>query len=138
MGGYGGPEGAGHEWAGHDSLSQGVISAAQYYQSCQDLLGDNFPKIFNELLVLLPDATKQQELLSAHTAFRSRAQPGTKARRNKKSAWQAGGHEDLACCVCPTCQQVLAHSDVEGHRALHAARNDDDFPSLQALGRVIT
>ncbi|XP_049624040.1 E3 ubiquitin-protein ligase ZNF598 isoform X6 [Suncus etruscus] len=116
---------------------QGVISAAQYYQSCQDLLGDNFPKIFNELLVLLPDATKQQELLSAHTAFRGRAQPGTKARRNKKSAWQAGGHEDLACCVCPTCQQVLAHGDVDGHRALHAAHNDDDFPSLQALGRVI-
>ncbi|KAI5932663.1 E3 ubiquitin-protein ligase ZNF598 [Manis javanica] len=80
---------------------QGMISAAQYYKSCRDLLGENFQKIFNELLVLLPDTAKQQELLSAHTDFRGRERPpGTKAKK-KKSAWQAG----LDCCVCPTCQQ---------------------------------
>lgn len=112
---------------------QGMISAAQYYKSCRDLLGENFQKIFNELLVLLPDTAKQQELLSAHTDFRGRERPpGTKAKK-KKSAWQAG----LDCCVCPTCQQVLAHGDVSSHQALHAAR-DNDFPSLQAIARVLT
>ncbi|KAB0401468.1 hypothetical protein E2I00_009252, partial [Balaenoptera physalus] len=100
---------------------QGVISAAQYYKSCRDLLGENFQKIFNELLVLLPDTAKQQELLSAHTDFRGRERPpSTKAKKNKKSAWQASTQQaGLDCC------------------ALHAAR-DDDFPSLQAITRILT
>uniref|UniRef100_A0A673VQA6 Zinc finger protein 598 n=1 Tax=Suricata suricatta TaxID=37032 RepID=A0A673VQA6_SURSU len=117
---------------------QGVISAAQYYKSCRDLLGENFQKIFNELLVLLPDTAKQQELLSAHTHFRGRERPpGTKAKK-KKSAWQAGTWPaGLDCCVCPTCQQVLTHGDVSSHQALHAAQ-DSDFPSLQAIARILT
>nr|XP_019568668.1 PREDICTED: zinc finger protein 598 isoform X1 [Rhinolophus sinicus] len=118
---------------------QGVISAAQYYKSCRDLLGENFQKIFNELLVLLPDTAKQQELLSAHRDFRGRERPpGTKAKKNKKSAWQASTRQaGLDCCVCPTCQQVLAHGDVSSHQALHTA-GDDDFPSLQAVARTLT
>ncbi|XP_069920231.1 E3 ubiquitin-protein ligase ZNF598 isoform X8 [Oryctolagus cuniculus] len=118
---------------------QGMVSAAQYYKSCRDLLGENFQKIFNELLVLLPDTAKQQELLSAHADFRSRERPpGAKSKKNKKSAWQASTQQaGLDCCVCPTCQQVLAQGDVSSHQALHAAR-DDDFPSLQAIARVIT
>ncbi|XP_054445375.1 E3 ubiquitin-protein ligase ZNF598 isoform X2 [Pteronotus mesoamericanus] len=118
---------------------QGVISAAQYYKSCRDLLGENFQKIFNELLVLLPDTAKQQELLSAHTDFRGQERlPSTKAKKNKKSAWQASTRQvGLDCCVCPTCQQVLANGDVSSHQALHTAR-DDDFPSLQAVARTLT
>lgn len=118
---------------------QGMISAAQYYKSCRDLLGENFQKIFNELLVLLPDTAKQQELLSAHTHFRGQERPpGTKAKKSKKSAWQAGPRgAGLDCCVCPTCQQVLAHGDVSSHQALHAAQ-DNDFPSLQAIARILT
>ncbi|XP_044768028.1 E3 ubiquitin-protein ligase ZNF598-like isoform X3 [Neomonachus schauinslandi] len=118
---------------------QGMISAAQYYKSCRDLLGENFQKIFNELLVLLPDTAKQQELLSAHTHFRGRERPpGAKAKKNRKSAWQANTRPaGLDCCVCPTCQQVLAHGDVSGHQALHAAQ-DNDFPSLQAIARILT
>ncbi|XP_014321770.2 E3 ubiquitin-protein ligase ZNF598 isoform X6 [Myotis lucifugus] len=118
---------------------QGVISAAQYYKSCRDLLGENFQKIFNELLVLLPDTAKQQELLSAHTDFRGQERlPGTKAKKNKKNAWQASTQQaDLDCCVCPTCQQVLANGDLRSHQALHTAR-DDDFPSLQAVARTLT
>lgn len=129
--------GAGRDWV--CSGWQGVISAAQYYKSCRDLLGENFEKIFNELLVLLPDTAKQQELLLAHTDFRGREKPpGTKAKKNRKSAWQASTQQvGLDCCVCPTCQQVLAHGDVGSHQALHAAR-DDDFPSLQALARILT
>ncbi|XP_039102757.1 E3 ubiquitin-protein ligase ZNF598 isoform X2 [Hyaena hyaena] len=117
---------------------QGVISAAQYYKSCRDLLGENFQKIFNELLVLLPDTAKQQELLSAHAHFHGRERPpGTKAKK-KKNAWQASTRPaDLDCCVCPTCQQVLAHGDVSSHQALHAAQ-DSDFPSLQAIARILT
>ncbi|CAH6786658.1 E3 ubiquitin-protein ligase ZNF598 isoform X3 [Phodopus roborovskii] len=118
---------------------QGMISAAQYYKSCRDLLGENFQKIFSELLALLPDTAKQQELLSAHTDFRSREKPpSSKSKKNKKNVWQTNTQQlGLDCCVCPTCQQVLAHGDISSHQALHAAR-DDDFPSLQAIARIIT
>ncbi|KAM6156100.1 E3 ubiquitin-protein ligase ZNF598 [Rhynchocyon petersi] len=118
---------------------QGVISAAQYYKSCRDLLGESFQEIFKELLVLLPDTAKQQELLSAHASFRSHERPlGAKSKKGKKSAWQASTPTaGLDCCVCPTCQQVLAQGDIISHQALHAAQ-DDDFPSLQTIARVIT
>lgn len=117
-----------------------MISAAQYYKSCRDLLGENFQKIFSELLALLPDTAKQQELLSAHTDFCSREKPqsSSKSKKNKKNVWQTSTQQlGLDCSVCPTCQQVLAHGDVSSHQALHAAR-DDDFPSLQAIARIIT
>ncbi|KAM4820079.1 E3 ubiquitin-protein ligase ZNF598 isoform 1-T1 [Thomomys bottae] len=117
---------------------QGMVSAAQYYKSCRDLLGENFQKIFSELLVLLPDTAKQQELLLAHADFRSHEKPAGAKSKKKRSPWQASAqHAGLDCCVCPTCQQVLAHGDVRSHQALHAAR-DDDFPSLQAIARIIT
>ncbi|XP_007937851.1 E3 ubiquitin-protein ligase ZNF598 [Orycteropus afer afer] len=118
---------------------QGLISAARYYKSCRDLLGESFLRIFSELLALLPDTAKQQELLAAHAGFCSQERPpGARSKKNRRSVWQGSPlTAGLDCCVCPTCQQVLAHGDVSSHQALHAAR-DDDFPSLQAIARVIT
>uniref|UniRef100_W5MFW0 RING-type E3 ubiquitin transferase n=1 Tax=Lepisosteus oculatus TaxID=7918 RepID=W5MFW0_LEPOC len=119
---------------------QGLISAAQYHRSCRDLLGENFKRIFNELLVLLPDTGKQQELLSAHSDLRVlEKQGGSKPRKNKKSAWQTGtanNNLDLDCQICPTCRQVLAQEDFVAHKTLHAG--DEDFPSLQAISRIIS
>ncbi|XP_009069245.1 PREDICTED: zinc finger protein 598, partial [Acanthisitta chloris] len=116
---------------------QGLISAAQYYKSCRELLGENFRKIFNELLVLLPDTGKQQELLSAHNDFRLKEkQSSNKAKKNRKNVWQTDSHSDLDCCICPTCQQVLTQQDVATHKALHI--EDEEFPSLQAISRIIS
>ncbi|NWU93019.1 ZN598 ligase, partial [Upupa epops] len=116
---------------------QGLISAAQYYRSCRELLGDNFRKIFSELLVLLPDTGKQQELLSAHNEFRIKEkQSSNKSRKNKKSAWHSDSSCDLDCSICPTCKQVLTLQDVATHKALHI--EDEEFPSLQAISRIIT
>ncbi|KFP99152.1 Zinc finger protein 598, partial [Haliaeetus albicilla] len=116
---------------------QGLISAAQYYKSCRELLGDNFKKIFNELLVLLPDTLKQQELLSAHNDFRIKEkQSSNKSKKNKKNVWQTDSNSDLDCCICPTCKQVLTQQDVVTHKALHI--EDEEFPSLQAISRIIS
>ncbi|XP_074866375.1 E3 ubiquitin-protein ligase ZNF598 [Carettochelys insculpta] len=121
--------------SGH--FRQGLISAAQYYQSCRELLGENFMKIFNELLVLLPDAVKQQELLSAHNDFRIKEKQGpNKPKKNKKSVWQMDSASDLDCNICPMCQQVLTQQDMASHKALHI--EDEEFPSLQAISRIIS
>ncbi|XP_054698573.1 E3 ubiquitin-protein ligase ZNF598 isoform X3 [Grus americana] len=116
---------------------QGLISAAQYYKSCRELLGDNFKKIFNELLVLLPDTVKQQELLSAHNDFRIKEkQSSNKSKKNKNNVWQTDSNSDLDCYICPTCKQVLTQQDVVTHKALHI--EDEEFPSLQAISRIIS
>ncbi|XP_068063400.1 E3 ubiquitin-protein ligase ZNF598 [Anomalospiza imberbis] len=116
---------------------QGLISAAQYYKSCRELLGENFKKIFKELLVLLPDTAKQQELLSAHNDFRIKEkQSSNKPKKNKKNVWQADSPADLDCYICPTCRQVLTQQDVVTHKALHI--EDEEFPSLQAISRIIS
>ncbi|NXN77955.1 ZN598 ligase, partial [Bombycilla garrulus] len=116
---------------------QGLISAAQYYKSCRELLGENFKKIFKELLVLLPDTAKQQELLSAHNDFRIKEkQSCNKPKKNKKNVWQTDSPAELECSVCPTCRQVLSQQDVLTHKALHL--EDEEFPSLQAISRIIS
>ncbi|XP_029102516.1 E3 ubiquitin-protein ligase ZNF598 [Scleropages formosus] len=119
---------------------QGVISAAQYHKSCQELLGDNFRRIFNELLVLLPDTAKQQELLAAHGDLKAlEKQAGSKPKKNKKNAWQSSSTNsslELDCLICPACSQVLAQKDFAAHKTLHMA--DDDFPSLQAISKIIS
>ncbi|XP_007247901.3 E3 ubiquitin-protein ligase ZNF598 [Astyanax mexicanus] len=120
---------------------QGVMSAAQYHKSCRDLLGESFGRVFNELLVLLPDTQKQQELLAAHADFKvlEKQQQGSKPKKNKKKAWQTGNANnslELDCQVCPTCKQVLALKDFNAHKTLHIG--EDDFPSLQAISKIIS
>ncbi|XP_026106206.1 E3 ubiquitin-protein ligase ZNF598 [Carassius auratus] len=120
---------------------QGIIPAVQYYKSCQELLGENFNGVFNELLVLLPDTRKQQELLTAHGDFKAleKQQQGSKPKKTKKKAWQTGTTSislDLDCQVCPTCKQVLALKDFNTHKTLHIG--DEDFPSLQAISKIIS
>ncbi|KAM6966675.1 E3 ubiquitin-protein ligase ZNF598 [Tautogolabrus adspersus] len=127
---------------------QGVISAAQYHCSCRELLGDDFNRIFNELLVLLPDTSKQQELLTAHGDCKALEKQsgagggGGKKNKNKKNAWQKpttadNAAADLDCRVCPTCRQVLAPKDFNSHKTLHN-RDNEEFPSLQSISRIIS
>ncbi|XP_029996473.1 E3 ubiquitin-protein ligase ZNF598 [Sphaeramia orbicularis] len=125
---------------------QGVISAAQYHRSCKDLLGEDFNRIFNELLVLLPDTGKQQELLTAHGDCKALEKQsgagGGKKNKNKKNAWQSptnitNAAAELDCQVCPTCRQVLAPKDFNSHKTLHI-RESEEFPSLQSISRIIS
>lgn len=125
---------------------QGVISAAQYHRSCKDLLGDSFNRIFNELLVLLPDTGKQQELLTAHGDCKALEKQsgagGGKKNKNKKNVWQTPATAvnmaaELDCRVCPTCRQVLAPKDFNSHKTLHITESEE-FPSLQSISRIIS
>ncbi|XP_052405985.1 E3 ubiquitin-protein ligase ZNF598 [Carassius gibelio] len=131
-----------NEFKNHSGqFRQGLIPAVRYYKSCQELLGENFNRVFNELLVLLPDTRKQQELLTAHGDFKAleKQQQDSKPKKNKKKAWQTGttsNHLELDCQVCPTCKQVLALKDFNTHKTLHIG--DDDFPSLQAISKIIS
>ncbi|XP_018416729.1 PREDICTED: zinc finger protein 598 [Nanorana parkeri] len=130
-----------NEFKSHSGkFRQGLISASEYYKNCRKLLGDNFSLIFNELLVLLPDNAKQRELLAAHRELQvQEKQTPSKSsnKKNKKTAWKTdSGVPDLDYSVCLSCSQVLAPRDVAYHKKLHL--EDKDFPSLQAISRIIS
>ncbi|KAH6943800.1 hypothetical protein HPB50_027365 [Hyalomma asiaticum] len=94
------------------SFRQGVLSADEYFTRCIELFGSEkeFITIFPELLFLLPDIRKQQELMATYNAHR-KAQAATSGALPKGSPVQL--------LVCATCQQVLSAEDFRSHRTMH-------------------
>ncbi|KAG5322863.1 ZN598 ligase, partial [Pseudoatta argentina] len=88
----------------------GTCDAQEYYTHCCEVIGASaFESIFPELLVLLPDIAKQQELFKVH---------------KKETGGKAKGLE-----MCATCGQVLKNgSDFRMHMSSHTLENH--FPAL--------
>ncbi|XP_006818870.1 E3 ubiquitin-protein ligase ZNF598-like [Saccoglossus kowalevskii] len=123
---------------------QGLIQATDYYTKCQNLLGlYDFSKVFSELVALLPDNIKQQQLLAAHNDFKVRetaksqeqkypdvlkiSNVGKKKKSTPRSAWNTDITQWL---TCPACKQVLSTADFNSHVASHDL--DSDFPALSS------
>lgn len=89
-----------------DMFRVGEIPAEKYYDHCQHFMDSEFNKLFPELLVLLPNVQKQQELYKIH-----------------KSLVKTKGLE-----VCGHCEQVVLKSDLRNHLSSHVL--DNHFPVL--------
>ncbi|XP_076648601.1 E3 ubiquitin-protein ligase ZNF598 [Halictus rubicundus] len=89
---------------------QGMCSAQDYYKHCREVMGHSaFESVFPELLVLLPDIDKQQELYTVH---------------EKENGNKIKGLE-----ICATCNQVLKSGlDFRTHMTSHTLENH--FPAL--------
>lgn len=104
------------------------IDASTYYYRCEETLGkEKFSEIFPELMVLLPDIDKQQELLSVHMASlkHEEKQKSSNKFKDSKGAWTPSATSFL---TCQTCRQVLVRQDYNKHVSSHNL--DTDFPSL--------
>ncbi|KAH3872987.1 E3 ubiquitin-protein ligase ZNF598-like [Dreissena polymorpha] len=101
---------------------QNDIDASEYYHACTNVLGKaNFDDIFPELLALLPDISKQRELLDVHmTDLTADNSVGTSKQR--------GTSVNSGFLCCDTCGQVLVRGDYHPHVSTHHLQ--DDFPSL--------
>lgn len=88
----------------------GTCDAEEYYTHCREVMGsDAFENVFPELLVLLPDIVKQQELFKVH---------------KRELGGKAKGLE-----VCATCNQVVKNgADFRTHMSSHTLENH--FPAL--------
>ncbi|XP_035700499.1 E3 ubiquitin-protein ligase ZNF598 isoform X4 [Folsomia candida] len=87
---------------------RGELESKEYYELCQDLFGvTDFRVIFPELVALLPEIEKQQELLASH-------------RRS------GGIMKDLSSCH--ECFQVIKAGDMAAHIQSHSAA--EVFPAL--------
>lgn len=88
---------------------QGTYNAQDYYTHCREVMGFNgFENVFPELLALLPDIEKQQELFKVH---------------KKESGNKIKGLE-----ICATCGQVLKTGDFRTHMTSHTL--ESHFPAL--------
>ncbi|XP_059045365.1 E3 ubiquitin-protein ligase ZNF598 [Achroia grisella] len=77
------------------AFRDGLINADQFYQHCRSTLGSQLDEVFPELVALLPDIAKQQELVLGRGA---------------------------ACVdlnTCAACGQLLAVNDYGVHEAAH-------------------
>lgn len=84
----------------------GTLPASKYYDHCKCILGPDFEEVFPELLVLLPDIEKQQELYKVHTA-----------KTDCKNL-----------LVCDVCKQVVHKSELSNHNVYHNL--NEEFPAL--------
>jgi len=85
------------------------ITCSEYHDHCLQLVDiKTFEKFFPELLVLLPDIAKQQELYAIHVS------------KNPKSM--------LAVTPCGRCGQIVAKSELDEHKK--SCSLDSDFPAL--------
>ncbi|RWS07991.1 zinc finger protein 598-like isoform X3 [Dinothrombium tinctorium] len=91
---------------------QGDISGEEYWKKCLSLFGkNNFSKIFGELLVLLPDIKKQNELLSLYENYQKQLKGAIPKRHSYDGLWVVKPDNAVNFLVCPTCRQILALKD---------------------------
>lgn len=134
----------------------GSYHALPYYDHCKFALKDKFDVIFPELLVLLPDISKQQVSVT-HETRRYRcdkySDKSSKSKinfcsqelylvhsqhqqaSNSKNKKPTKKNQNLSLEVCATCKQVLIASDLSTHLQSHSLENN--FPKLgnqDALG----
>lgn len=97
-----------------------TLTANEYYIECQKLVGvDEFKGIIEELIVLLPNIKKQNELLNAFNGMEA---------KDKRKTWKTTSH---SLVVCPNCKQVLRTGDKKKHEFVHSGDNQD-FPELNS------
>ena len=106
-----------------EKFRAGTISASEYHSRCCDMMDSTaFRSIFPELIALLPDLPKQNQLLKVHRDFLSKTQHAEKSR-----SWSTTTEDGLVSCV--VCGQVLRHSDLPDHASEHDMFNAD-YPTL--------
>lgn len=69
-----------------------IISAQEFYEHCKNAMGPQLESVFPDLVALLPDIAKQQELVVGR---------------------------DLDLDICPTCGQVVSPNDRIAHDTAH-------------------
>ena len=87
----------------------GQMNSAEYYIQCKELMVQpQFSRVFPELLALLPDITKQEQLYELY----------------KQDSW----FEDNVVNQCEVCRQISLFKDQNSHMDNHGI--DEDFPQL--------
>uniref|UniRef100_A0A2M4BBR1 RING-type E3 ubiquitin transferase n=1 Tax=Anopheles marajoara TaxID=58244 RepID=A0A2M4BBR1_9DIPT len=105
----------------------GQYNGAAYYEQCKCALGDRFNDTFPELIALLPNIAKQQELYLVYCQDeKNRPRPATGKGKG------AGSSANRVLEVCQVCKQVLISTELTEHAQTHYLENN--FPKLGRNG----
>ena len=106
----------------------GKITAEDYDSQCIVIMGKEcFDEVFPELLVLLPDIDRQQELLDAHYGTKKKGKSGRRGARTPVACGTVNTKSKFYSCHM--CRQVTMMKERDAHLRHHDT--DADFPSLQ-------
>ncbi|XP_050302128.1 E3 ubiquitin-protein ligase ZNF598 isoform X2 [Anthonomus grandis grandis] len=94
-----------------DKFRKGEIKAKQYYDHCKKILNNKLDDLLPELLVLLPDIDKQQELYQ-----------------------QISGKCKEKLLICENCGQIIFKWELSEHYNHH--RLENHFPSLGSAQQI--
>ena len=117
------------------AFRHGHISAFDYARGCSRLLGNQFERVFADLVVLLPDLTTQQALVDAWVRLHRpvaqvRVRKRGSAQGKPQAKGQAGKVENPLWARCQFCHQVVAPDDLREHETHHDLAVEHEFPSL--------
>ena len=116
-----------------------AVDANFYYKQCLSLFGDqkSLNDVMPELISLLPDISKQNQLLDVHRkmfpltpAVAAQEEDALQDIVDSASPSPRPMSVDELFCNCPNCNQVLITSDLLEHVLSHQANTD--FPALAA------
>uniref|UniRef100_R4G7X6 Putative e3 ubiquitin ligase n=1 Tax=Rhodnius prolixus TaxID=13249 RepID=R4G7X6_RHOPR len=111
------------------AFRSGNMPPLEYFSTCRKIMGPNtFSELFPELLALLPDIGKQQELWTVYESETGKDQNIRPTSSTKKKGGTVNNVLPLE--VCATCYQVVMSSDLKSHLAFHAL--DNHFPALDS------
>ena len=114
-------------------------SAQEYYSGISELLGENLQDVFSELVALLPDQKKQEELLKIHNneklRLRENKETNVQADYSRKAIWADVDHvsnkvnvkKEITESYCAQCGAVFPKGLIQEHMESHAG---EAFPAL--------
>ena len=101
------------------------MKAHEYYTRCIEMLGRHkFNQILVELITLLPDIKKQNELLTEHEKHVNKKTYNLGPSNPATSGEWEIKVDPIEFLVCPTCQQVLGKKDGNVHILSHWSNQD--------------
>ena len=116
-----------------------IKSAQEYYSGISELLGENLKVVFSELVALLPDPKKQEELLMIHNnekiRLKENKEPNTQADYSRKAIWTGGDlvsnkmnvKKEITESFCAQSAAVVPKELIQEHMQSHAG---EAFPAL--------
>ena len=105
------------------------ITAKEYYNNCRSIMGgEQFGKILPELISLLPDIERQQELLAVYSDDEVKVGDIIKIKQTRKPAWKSN---TLLLSPCTICRQVVLSRELSEHVGKHDLYMD--FPTLSSI-----
>lgn len=96
------------------------LSAANFYSDCLNLFGDYFYQILPEMVALVPDIERQNDLFKIWCDSIDQIKSQRKIWRAVKNESSTDLETICTCLPCPSCGQIVIENDFDQHITYHS------------------